>query len=242
MRVGYYASVALIDLEVGRVLDTLREAGVEENTLVLFVSDHGDMIGDHDLLVKGGFFYEAGCKVPFLMRWPERIEAGRRVSAVVQPHDIAATVLAAAGLLSSEVAEKMPTSRDLRPLAAGTVESVRPFAVCAYRNSGISDDKRPWEPPIEATMVTDGRLKLSLYHGETGRGEMYDLREDPQELRDLYREDEWKEERMRLTENLVGWLQYHERNGLGTRGGERLPGRTDQLDNRLKGASSEGGA
>lgn len=240
MRVGYYASVALIDLEVGRVLDALAEAGVEENTLVIFASDHGDMIGDHDLLVKGGFFYEAGAKVPLLMRWPARLGAGNRVSAVVQPHDIAATVMAAAGLMTKEVASEMPTSRDLVPVAAGEAESVREYAICAYRNSGISDSKRPWDPPIEATMICDGRYKLSLYHGEPGSGELYDLQSDPRELNDLYEEAACREDRLRLTEALLGWLQYHERKGLGSRGGEKLPGPADQLDNKLRSQPSEG--
>lgn len=234
MRVGYYASVALIDIEVGRVLDTLAEAGVEEDTLVIFASDHGDMIGDHELLVKGGFFYEAGAKVPFLMRWPARIAGGRRVSATVQPHDIAATVLEAAGLMGPEVAEEMPTSRSLLPLAAGEVESVREYAICAYRNSGISEEKRPWDPPIEATMITDGRYKLSLYHNESRRGELYDLDSDPEELTDLFEEPAGREQRLRLTDALLGWLQFQERMGLGTRGGEELPGPADQLDNRLR--------
>ncbi len=238
MRVGYYASVALIDLEVGRVLDSLVEAGVADNTLVLFASDHGDMIGDHDLLVKGGFFYEAAVKVPFLIRWPQQLKGGTRVSAVVQPHDIAATILEAAGLMTPEISREMPTSRDLLPLAGGDVEAVRSHAVCAYRNSGICDTKRPWDPPIDATMVTDGRYKLSLYHGD--RGELYDLQEDPQELRDLYSESGSCHERVRLTESLVEWLQFHERNNLGTRGGERLPGLGDQIDNRLKRSSFEG--
>lgn len=241
MRVGYYASVALIDIEVGRVLEALSEAGVEENTLVIFASDHGDMIGDHDLLVKGGFFYEAGAKVPLLMRWPARLAGGNRVSAVVQPHDIAATVLEAAGLMGPDVAEELLTSRDLLPLAAGKVKSVREYAVCAYRNSGISDSKRPWEPPIEATMITDGRKKLSIYHNKSGRGELYDLRRDPRELSDLFEDPEHRADRLRLSEALLGWLQFHERRSLGSRGGEELPGPSDQLDNKLKNGSSEAG-
>ena len=239
MRVGYYASVALIDIEVGRVLDALRDVGVEENTLVIFASDHGDMIGDHDLLVKGGFFYDAGAKVPLIMRWPERLAPGHRVSAVVQPHDIAATVLTAAGLMRPAVAAEMPTSLNLLPLAAGMVESVRDYAVCAYRNSGISDSKRPWEPPIEATMVSDGRYKLSLYHEKPACGELYDLRTDPGELNDLFDDPGHREKRLQLTEALLRWLQFHERDNLGTRGGEALPGPTDQLDNRLKGKQKE---
>lgn len=232
MRRGYFASVALIDLEVGRVLEALDRTGLAENTLVIFASDHGDMIGDHELLVKGAFFYDACSRVPFLMRWPARIPEGRVVEAVVQPHDIAATVLAAAGLHDSLPENAMPDSRNLAPLARGEAERVHEYAVCAYRNSGISDAKRPWDPPINATMITDGRYKLSVYHGE-GRGELYDLVHDPNELDDHYDDKRWASTRARLASALTDWFSRHELRGAASRGGELLPGPTDQLDNRL---------
>ena len=80
MRKGYYASIALIDIEVGRVLNALKARGLEKNTLVIFTSDHGDMLGDHCLLVKGAFFYEPAVKVPLILKWPAMIKPGDRKS------------------------------------------------------------------------------------------------------------------------------------------------------------------
>lgn len=243
MRLGYFASLALIDIEVGRVLGALEEKGVGDNTLVIFASDHGDMIGDHDLVVKGAYFYDGCSKVPFLMRWPEKIPGGRRVEAIVQPHNICATVLQAAGVMGSAVQAEMPSSEDLLPLARGEIEKVRQYAVCAYRNSGISDDKRPWDPPIHGTMIHDGRHKLVIYHepcGEEGpmrkvpEGELYDMTEDPEELNDLFASPEAAPKRQELTDKLVQWMFQHELRGLGSRGGEQLPGPNDVLDNKLK--------
>lgn len=254
MRLGYYASIALIDIEVGRVLDTLEEQGVSEDTLVIFASDHGDMTGDHDLVVKGAYFYDACTKVPFLLRWPARLAGGTRVDALVQPHDVARTVLEAAGAADEKAKDSMPTSADLLPLARGEIEAVHEYVVCPYRNSGISDDKQPWDPPIYGTMVHDGRYKLSVYHDESGRpvdggsgrlgasrrpasepeGELYDMKADPAEMNDLFRREEAADARQRLTNMLVDWLFRHERAGLGTRGGEQIPGAADRLDNRLK--------
>jgi arylsulfatase A-like enzyme len=66
-RLGYHASIALIDLEFGRVLDTLKQAGVAENTLVIFVSDHGDLLGDHQQFGKGAALYDPCVRVPLIM-------------------------------------------------------------------------------------------------------------------------------------------------------------------------------
>jgi arylsulfatase A-like enzyme len=236
MRRGYFASVALIDLEVGRVLDALESAGITDDTLVIFTSDHGDMLGDHDLLVKGGYFYEACARVPFIVRRPRTIPARTVVTAPIQPHDIAATVCTAASLPESDL-EEMPDSRDLTALARGERARVRDYAVCAYRNSGISDEKRPWDPPINATMITDGRYKFSIYHSD-GRsdarsGELYDIETDPDELNDLYSDPASASIRLRLTDALAEWFANHEQRGLASRGGELLPAPGDRLDNRL---------
>ncbi len=183
MRIGYFASLALLDDELGETLDLLDELGIADNTLVVFVSDHGDMLGDHRLLVKGAMFYDACTRVPFLMRWTGRITAGTVVEAPVQPHDIAATVLSAAGV---SLSDKLPEAaaapqlvgRDLLPLviaggaapgasdADGSAQTGldRP-AVCLYRNTGINRITRDWDPPIHGSMIFDGRYKLSLFHG-----------------------------------------------------------------------------
>jgi choline-sulfatase len=237
MRLGYFASIAFIDEEVGRVLSALEEAGTAENTLVIFVSDHGDMLGDHGLLVKGAFFYDESAKVPLIMRWPERIPAGRRCNALVQPHDLAATVLDAAGAEQSEFEQGgFHDAQSLIPLASGATEEVREYAVCAYRNSGISDAKRPWDPPIHSTMIRDERYKLSVYHtDQEGRGELYDMKRDPDELHNLHDVPQYAEVKHRLLQALIEWMFQNEVGYLGSRGGEVLPGEHDRLDNMMKG-------
>jgi arylsulfatase A-like enzyme len=242
MRRGYFASIALIDLEVGRVLDALEERGISNDTLVLFVSDHGDMLGDHDLVVKGAYFFDACSRVPFLMRWPGHVPAGTVVDAPVQPHDIAGTILSAASVPAEQYASDMPDSRDLVPLTTGAVDRVHAYTITAYRNSGISDEKRPWDPPIHATMIFDGRYKLSVYHGELGeegapvrgpRGELYDIHADPDEIHDRFEDTAYLETRLRLTEQINEWFFRKEFANAASRGGEMRPGPADQLDNRL---------
>jgi len=148
IRLGYYASIAFLDGEIGRVLQTLDDLELAQNTLVLLVSDHGDMIGDHELITKGAYFYDACSRVPFLMRFPGTIPQGIVVESLVQPHDIAATVLGVGGVAPKEISTAMPHSRDLLAVIRNP-EVARDFAVTYYRNSGYGPGGRYFDPPID---------------------------------------------------------------------------------------------
>ena len=186
VRHGYFASVAFLDRQVGRILAELERRGLSDNTLVLFVSDHGDMIGDYELITKGAYFYDPCTRVPMILRLPEGERAGARVSELVQPHDLAATLLHAAGLPAAETAALMPESQDLAALARGEVAAPRDYALTMYRNSGYGN-RGYWDPPIYGTMFHDGRYKLALFHDPEARrepeGELYDMAADPTETR-----------------------------------------------------------
>lgn len=224
MRLGYHASIALADLEMGRVLEALEEKGIACQTMVVFVSDHGDMLGDHGLFTKGAFFYDPCVRVPLIIRWPERIPAGRRVRALVQPHDLAATMLAAAGMAGRDVARIMPESHDLIPAASGSEEVVRDYAICCYRNSGYGDGQVYFDPPVHATMIRDTRYKLSVFHdgsGECREGEclLHDMDEDPLELNNLSQSASHQRVKVTLLQRLLEWEVGQELR-MGSRGGE----------------------
>ena len=227
MRLGYYASLALLDDEVGRVLSALEKKGVAEDTLVIFLSDHGDSLGDHGMMVKGAHLYESAVKVPLIMRYPGRVKPGERSTALVQPHDIAATVLSAAGFPEDRRQVLMPDSKDL----LDTNRRPRKTAVCAYRETGIDNRGRYFEPPINATMITDGRYKLNLYHpspevaDSRTEGQLFDLATDFGEIHDLW--NERLGERLRLTEDLLDWFRRQEKL-IGPRAESAEP-RKDQL-------------
>ena len=189
MRMGYHASIAFADMEMGRVLRTLDEEGIAENTLVIFVSDHGDMLGDHQLLAKGAFFYDPCVKVPLLMRWPARIPGGVRVRALVQPHDLASG-----------------------PWSAGCYS--HQAAICVYDNSGISKGGSYWDPPIRAIMVRDHRYKVALYQpmhesDQGPHGMLFDMEADPQELNDLWGNSRYESVRMQLVHRILDWAANH---------------------------------
>jgi arylsulfatase len=204
MRVGYLASVAFIDREVGRILDTLDRLRYADDTLVIFTSDHGDMLGDHGLLAKGGFFYEPCVRVPLIVRAPGAVRPGTVHAELVQGHDIASTILHAAGVDETETRSTMPDSRDLIAALGGATgdanghgaadwatagEGVR-SAVCLYRGTGISDTKLYFDPPVNAAMYRHGDYKLNLYfsstHSGAPAGQLFDLTQDPEEQHDLW--------------------------------------------------------
>ncbi len=219
MRRGYYASLALLDDEVARVLAALEAHDIAENTLVIFVSDHGDSLGDHGLFVKGVHLYDEAIRVPLLMRWPGVIPAGQRVTSPVQLHDLAATVLSAAGLTPPP---EMQDSANLLPLARGEVDRVRDYAVCLYRNTGINDTKEYFDPPLNSSMICDGRYKLILYHNDAAT-QLFDLHTDPHEQRNLTSDPAHAATKANLLTALADWFSQQAA-GLESRGGSALPG------------------
>lgn len=200
---AYYAMVSLIDDEVGRVLAALAAAGLREETLVIFTSDHGEMLGDHHLLLKGPMMFEGAVRVPLILRWPGRLPAGERRGELVQWLDLPGTFLEAAGL------PPLPRGQgaSLLPPARGDAGPTwRDWALCEYRDSG-----HPYDPPVHTTMLRRGRYKLVVHHGApaTGRaraGELYDLAADPRELTNLWSDPAHSQAKMELQEFMLDTL------------------------------------
>ncbi len=234
MRTGYFASVAFLDREVGRILDALDELGYADDTLVIFTSDHGDMLGDHGLLAKGAFFYEPCVRVPLILRAPGSVEPGTVHEGIVQGHDIASTVLHAAGVDEAETRSTMPQSRDLIE-RLGNTESPGGTAVCLYRGTGICDTKRYFDPPINAAMLRTGDHKLSLYFSrsdpDSPAGQLFNLRDDPQELNDLWSDPAHRELRADLVYSLAAEVNDMDLRYNAGRGGEHFPPRSHWSEN-----------
>lgn len=96
-RAHYYAYCEMLDAQIGRVLDELERIGEVNNTVVVFTTDHGDMVGAHRMWIKGIQPFEECYRVPLIIRWPGRIEAGVRCNHLVQTHDLAHTYTEIAG-------------------------------------------------------------------------------------------------------------------------------------------------
>lgn len=94
----YYAMVAQIDHEVGRLMTTLERTGLDRNTIVLFTSDHGDFAGEHHLILKTGSMLDSMVRIPLILSWPGRVARGLREKALVSHVDLMPTLLQFCGL------------------------------------------------------------------------------------------------------------------------------------------------
>jgi arylsulfatase A-like enzyme len=164
----YYAMAANLDGNVGRLLDALERSGVAGDTLVVFSSDHGEMFGAHGRVQKLTF-YEEAVRVPFLMRWPGKIQAGTVRDACLGTPDIMPTVLGLLGL-------PVPTGvegTDLSPLARGRRAPEPEEALL----QGMGHTYL-WIDGFEWRGLRDKRHTYAVYRRD-GTEHLYDNLEDP---------------------------------------------------------------
>ena len=169
-RAGYYGNITFIDHQIGRVLYELRRHDPEAwaNTLVIFTSDHGDMMGDHHHWRKT-YAYEGSARVPFLMRFPSAwdIDRDQVLDQPIELRDIMPTILDAAGV-------DIPESVDgdsLLKLARGNTE---------WRDFVQGEHTTCYDRDYGMQYVTDGHEKYIWYH-HTGEEMFFDLDNDPLE-------------------------------------------------------------
>ncbi|MCB0046225.1 MAG: sulfatase-like hydrolase/transferase [Caldilineaceae bacterium] len=174
IKAAYYAMIDLIDVQVGRMLQALEETGQLDNTIVIFMSDHGEMLGDHGIYLKGPYFYEGAIHVPLIFSQPGVIRSGVRQSGLTELVDIAPTLLEAAGVARYPGMQ----GRSMWKLLTGQGDDRPPRddVYCEYYNA------MPWhqDPTAQTTMVRTVDYKLIVVHG-LDTGELYDLRSDPRE-------------------------------------------------------------
>ena len=173
----YYGMITMMDKYIGKILDKLDELGLAENTLVVFTTDHGHFFGQHGLQAKGGFHYEDLIKLPFLVRYPGHVPAGRRSDAIQSLVDLAPTFLSFCGL---PVPHAM-TGVDQREVWTGLKDQARDHAICEFRHEPTT---------IHQKTYVDERYKITVYYNQT-YGELFDLQEDPGELRNLWNVPEY---------------------------------------------------
>jgi len=180
MRWGYYRLIEKVDAEIGRVLAALREQGLDENTLIVFVSDHGECAGAHGLAQKT-VFYEESVRVPLIVRPPGRTQARTSDVLVNVGVDLLPTLLEYAG---AKQPAKLP-GRSLGPLVRGEPVTDWREAVVVGNEMSQGGKVDGFVPITEGRMVRTERYKYCVYvHGER-RESLVDLINDPGEMVDL---------------------------------------------------------
>jgi len=191
MMAGYYGSIEHLDHQIGRVLKC-----IPKNTVVVFVSDHGEMLGDHQWIRKRSG-YEGSAKIPFIVNLPAsmKVRQGTTVDKPVELMDVMPTLLDIAGLDCPETVDW----QSVLPLVRGEDTPWRDLlhGECAFVPSSNSGTQ----------YLTDGKHKYITWPG-TGQEQFFDLENDPHEMRDLIDDPDWQDAiagyRARLIAELEG--------------------------------------
>ena len=185
-RTAFYALCTQIDHQLRVLIGTLREEGLLDETILLFTSDHGDMLGNHGIWAKR-LFYESAANIPMILVGTdadEHVAVNRTDDRLVGWQDVMPTLLELVGI---EIPE--------------TVEGI----------SMVGEERREWlygevgEGGSATRMIHNGRHKL-IYYPVGNRRQLFDLEDDPNELRDLSGSPAYQQVLIRLTEFLIGQL------------------------------------
>jgi len=189
----YWAMIELIDDNLGRLLKVLDETSQRNNTLIIFTSDHGNMVGHHGLMNKGCRFYEGLVRVPLIISMPGLVKQNIHHEALVELVDIAPTLLELAGLPE----DKNMHGKSLMPLLTSTDahKKHRDFVYSTYSNS-LPTQKSRFQQSF-ATMIRTRRHKLITYHGRNA-GQLFDLEKDPGEFVNLWDHPDYQKIKMDL--------------------------------------------
>lgn len=187
----YYAMVAALDEQVGRLVAEIDKAGVRENTIIVFTSDHGEMFGAHGRVFKMTF-YEEAIRTPMLIRWPGHIPAGSTSDACISTVDIMPTLLGLAGREIPKAVEGM----NLAPLALGK-EGPEPEAALLQ---GMGHTYL-WQDGFEWRALRDKRYTYARYLRD-GKEHLFDNAADPLQKQDLATIETQRDTLKRLREQM----------------------------------------
>lgn len=174
---GHHCLMKMVDDCLGQVLDCLEEHGLADNTLLVYTSDHGDVLGEHRIFNKAATFYDSEVRIPMLVRFPDGRHSGKCVNGLVSSIDFVPTLFDVLGL---DADMRLP-GRSMLPMVADD-DKGRDYVTCATT----------W-----GMMIRTERHKFWTIVDSDG--EMYDLESDPGEIRNLYHDPDHTDLKLDLT-------------------------------------------
>lgn len=178
---NYTEAFSAVDDSIGRVKQQLKDMGIYDETLIIYMGDNGFMFGEHGLIDKR-VAYETSIRVPMVMQLPEIIKGGQTVEQVVANIDIAPTILEAAGVKKP----KHMDGRSFLPLAQKKKIKWRDYFLYVY----YWEKNYPQSPTVFA--LRGKKYKYINYYGIWDTDELYDLENDPQESNNLIADPKYK--------------------------------------------------
>ena len=177
MKAYYYALISHIDDQVGRILKTLEDEGLKDNTLVIFTSDHGEHLGDHGLAGKGAPGYDSCIHVPLLVSYPGVIDPGLEIGSLIEQVDIVPTILDYCGVQTPQIVQ----GRSFKP--ALHRKSYEP------RTSILMEHKFPFRNSWRTVRT----LEYKYCRNESGKEILLDLVKDPHEINDVANDESYQD-------------------------------------------------
>lgn len=196
-----YGSISNIDHQIGRVLAELERLDLAKNTVVIFTSDHGDYLGDHQLLLKGPIHYRSVTRVPFIWYDPQQSSSSDHTGSLSSTIDIAPTILARAGLEPFNGIQ----GQSLLPLITGATQRLREALMIEEEGQRVI---LGFDTRIRCRTLLTEQYRLTIYDGVEW-GEMYDLHADPHELVNLWGQAHTITRQARLMQQLTYLMLNH---------------------------------
>ncbi|MHA1491070.1 MAG: sulfatase family protein [Promethearchaeota archaeon] len=189
-----YAAIAYVDYSIGQILASLEKLGYSDNTIVIYTSDHGDLMGDHGLLFKGPCPYDGVFHVPLIWKVPGITKPGV-ADALVSSIDYPKTIL---NLLNIPERHHPPDMQgyDITPILKDPNQKIRDC--CLIEN----DEEVGTLNARLRTLITED-YKLTIYEGLSDFGDIFDRKNDPNELNNLWYDMDFKDKRFELVNKLL---------------------------------------
>lgn len=206
-----WGMVSFVDEQAGRILDALDRLGLADSTAVCFMSDHGDMLGDHWLMNKGPFHFDGLLRVPLIWKVPGA-PPGRVATGLASHLDFVPTVCELTGVVPPEYGPppgaEPEAKEQLRPLPGRSLAPVIQGQAASVQDSVVIENDEDYLGLRLRTLVTPTH-QLTLYVGEDGDepyGELFDLANDPGQLRNLWLDPGAQALKSRLKSRLLAEL------------------------------------
>lgn len=212
-RQAYYASTAFVDESIGGILQTLDKKGLRNNTFIMFTSDHGDMLGDHNLWRKG-YPYYGSAHVPMLLSWPPSmnkrisVKPGSIVDVVTEMRDIMPTLLDVAGVKVTAIIN-----------GSSLLSVLQPSPPPSWREYVDLEMSVTYSLQIHWNALTDGKTKY-VFRAFYGDEELFDLTKDSKELVNLAKDEAYNSTLVQWRGRMVHQFEAERRGDQWVKNGE----------------------
>ena len=190
----YYSLITLIDEQIGRVIETLKEMGEYDNTIIVFTADHGDFAGEHGMILKNLGIYESVHRIPFLLKYPN-CEKNKVVDEMIESVDLYPTMCELCGIQIPKDVEGQSVIPIVENGKEGKQQVVCEWEFLRYRN--------------KVNAIRTSRYRM-VYYGYDESGELYDIEQDPHELENLYNRSDFQKVKLELLQKMFDHVNRYE--------------------------------